>query len=159
MRLVLGRQVPLAHRVRRVSPAAQDLREEAVLARNTAPVAGEADGEVGHAAHAVAMVIAPGHQARTRRRAQRGRMEVREPEAVPREAVECRRRDVGAVAAELGEADIVEHQQQHVRRTGLRFRIGRPPRRRDPPILTDHPVESLRHGLSLAAERGWQHPA
>ncbi len=148
--LVLGREVPLPDGVRRVSVRAQDLREEAVLAWNTTPVAREPDREIRDPSHAVAMVVAAGHETRTGRRAQRGRMEVREPEPVLREAVERRRRDVGAVAAELGEADVVEHEQQHVRRTGLRFGLGRPPRGRRPPVVTDHPVEALRHAVSLA---------
>src|ERR1700730_18581609 len=43
--LVLRCQVPLPDGVRRVSVPAQDLGEEAVLARNAAPVAGETDRE------------------------------------------------------------------------------------------------------------------
>ena len=99
---------------------AQDLGEEAVLARDHAPVAGIAGGEVGDATHAVAVVVAPREQARAGRRAERGRVEVGEAYAVGGEPVDGRRRDVGAVAAELREADVVEHDQQHVGRAGRR---------------------------------------
>ena len=115
-RLVVGGEVPLAHGVARVAVRAQDLGQEAVLARDHAPVAGIAHGEVGDAAHAVAVMVAPGQQARPGGGAESGRVEVREPNAVGREPVDRRRVDVGAVASELRVAHVVEHDQQHVGR-------------------------------------------
>ena len=62
--LVVGREVPLADGVARVAVRAQDLGEEAVLARDHAPVAGIAHGEIGDAPHAVAVVVAARQEAR-----------------------------------------------------------------------------------------------
>ena len=114
--LALGAQVPLAHRVGGVPGGPQHLGEETVLARWPPPVAGEPGGQVGHAAHAAAMVVAPREQAGPRRRAQRGGVEVGQPHALGGDAVDEGRLDVGAVAAELGEADVVEHDQHDVGR-------------------------------------------
>ena len=87
--LVVGRQVPLPHRVRRVAVGAEDLGEEPVLRRHHAPVAREAHGEVGDAAHAVGVVVAAGEQAAARRRAERGGVEVGQAHALPGEARRC----------------------------------------------------------------------
>ena len=46
--------------------------------------------------------------------------------------------DVGAVAAELREADVVEHDEQDVGRAGRAAPAERPPRRRVPPVASDH---------------------
>ena len=113
---VFGCEVPLADRVRRVAVGAQDLGKEAVLAGDDAPVAGVTGREVGDAAHAVAVMVAPGEQARASRRAERGGVEIGEPHAVRREPVDRRRRDVGAVTADLRVADIVEDDEQDVGR-------------------------------------------
>ena len=89
VRLVLGGQVPLADGVGRVAGRAQDLGQVAVLPRRLAPVAGIADRQVGHPAHAAAMVVAAGQQAGPGRRAQRRRVEVREPDAAGGQAVDA----------------------------------------------------------------------
>ena len=101
----------------------QHLGQEAVLERDDAVVAGIAGRELGDARHAVAVVVAPGDDARAARRAQRRRVHVVVAQAVGGERVEVRRRDRAAVAAEVAEPGVVEDDEQHVRRA-LRRRIG-----------------------------------
>ena len=66
------------------------------------------------------VMVAAGQDARARRRAQRGRVHVVVAQAVLRELVDVRRADRRAEAAELPEAGVVEHDEQHVRRARLR---------------------------------------
>ena len=150
VRLVVRREVPLADRVRRVADGAQRFREKTVLARDSPAVPGISHGKIRDATHPVAVVVAAGEEARARRRAQRGRVEVGEPHPVVRERVERGRRDVGAVAAELREPDVVEHEHQHVRRARGRFGIGWPPRCRRSPVSSDHTLEFRAHGPESA---------
>ena len=110
------REVPLADRVGVVAVLQQDFREEAVLERDVAVAARIADGAFGDAGHAVGVVIAPRDHARARRRAQRRRVHVVVAQPVGRQRVEVRRLDRAAVAAEMPEAGVVEHDEQHVRR-------------------------------------------
>jgi F420-dependent oxidoreductase-like protein len=77
-------------------------------------------------------------------------VEVGEAYAFDREAIEIRGRDVGAVAAELREADVVQHDQHHVRCAGRRFGLGRPPGRGRSPVVADGSFEVLRHAGSLS---------
>ncbi len=152
--LVVGGQVPLPDGVGGVAAITQDLREEAVLLRDLAVVAGEADGEVGDPAEAVAMVVAAGQQACPGGRAQRGGVEVGEANAAVGEAVDRRSGHVGAVAAELGEAHVVEHHEQDVR-SALRWTAGvGPPRRRGAPVVTDDTLERLRFHPTSRLRRG-----
>jgi hypothetical protein len=72
----LGGEVPLPDGVGGVAMGAQDLREEAVLPGRLPPVAGEADGQVGHPPHPTAVVVATGEQAGPGGRAQGGGVEV-----------------------------------------------------------------------------------
>ena len=148
--LVLGAEVPLADGVGGVAGLAQDLREVAVLAGRLAPVAGIADGEVGHPAHAAAVVVPPGQQAGPGGRAQRGGVEVGQAHARGRQPVDHRGVDGGAVTAELGEPHVVEDDEHHVGRAGRRRRLRRPPRLRLAPVPPDATVEFplLRHGCS-----------
>ena len=95
--------------------------------RDRGVVAGEAGGELHDARHAVAVVVAAGEQARAGRRAQRGGVEVRVAVALAGEAVEARRGDVGAVAAELRVAHVVEQHDHDVGRALRRRRHRRPP--------------------------------
>ena len=79
--------------------------------------------------HAIGVVVASGEQARAGGGAQRGRMEVAEPQAARGQPVERRRPDVGAEAAQLREADVIENDVDDVRRPG-RGLLPRP----DPPL-------------------------
>ncbi len=143
VRLVVGREVPLPHRQRGVALRPQDLREEPVLERDLARVARVAHREVGDPAHPVAVVVHARQQARARRRAERGGVEVRQAHARRRERVDVRRVDLGAVAAELREADVVQHDQQHVGRTVGRLHALGPSRGRVAPVPADDPGESV----------------
>ena len=75
--LVLGAQVPLADHVGVPTALAEHLGDVAALERDVAARVGEAGRGFGDAGHAVRRVVAAGQQARTRRRAQRGGVEVR----------------------------------------------------------------------------------
>ena len=126
-RLLVARgQMPLPHHERAVAVLDEHLREQAVLERDHAVVAGIAGGQLGDRRHAVGVVVAPGDDARAARRAQRGRVHVVEAQAALRDGVEGRRLDRAAVAAELPETRVVEHDDQDVRRIVLRSRGPRP---------------------------------
>ncbi len=130
-RAALGRrrEVPLAERVGAVAALAQHLGERRRLRADRAPGVVEAGVEVGEIAHADRVVVAPGQQAGPRRRAHRGDVEVGVAQAVRGEAVDRRRADRGAVAAELREAAVVEDDEHDVRRAFPRAdgrRPGRP---------------------------------
>ena len=131
----------------------QHLGEEAVLERNLAVVPGVAGGELGDRGHAVAVMVAPGHDARPARRAQRGRVHVGVAQPVRRERVEVRRRDRAAVAAQLPEADVVEHDHQDVGRAGGRTGFVWPPWLGLPVIPADAALEGSRfHGVRRPLE-------
>ena len=89
-----GREMPLADRERRVPVAHEDLGDHPVRLRHGRVVSRKPRCELDDATHAVAMVVAACQQAGARRRAQRRRVEVRVAQAVRREPIECRRRDV-----------------------------------------------------------------
>ena len=103
---------------------AQHLGKGAGLARDLAAIAGIAAVEVGEAAHADRMVIAAGQQGRPRRRAHGGGVEAGVAQALRPATINSRRRDRRAVAAEIGEADVVEQNDQNIRRAGRRLAAG-----------------------------------
>ena len=121
------RDVPFADHVVAIAVHAQHLGERARLARDLAAVAGIAGIEIGEAADADRMVIAPGEQCGARRRAHRGGVEAGVAQTFRGEPVDGRRLDARAVAAEIGEADIVEQHDEDVRRARGRLRGLRPP--------------------------------
>ena len=116
--LVAWGEVPLADREGGVALVAQDLGERAGLVGDAGRVAGEVHRQVGQHADADAVVVATGEQAGARRRAHRGRVEVGEAHPPVGQLVDRRGGDVGAVAAQLCEADVVEHDHHHVGRAG-----------------------------------------
>jgi hypothetical protein len=126
--LVLRGEVPLAHRVAGIAVGSEDLAQEPVLLGRPPPVPREADGEVRHPTHPVAVVVAPGEQAGPGGGAQRGGVEIGQPDPVSGQLVHHRGVDVRAVATELGEADVIEHHQDDVRGPGRRSGDRRPPR-------------------------------
>ena len=117
------RDMPLAEHVVAKALRAQHLGQRAGLARDLAAVARVAAVEVGQAAHAHRMVVAPGQQRGARGAAHRRGVEAAVAQAAPRQCVDVRRADGRAVAAEVGEADIVEQDHQDVGRA--RGRLGR----------------------------------
>ena len=115
--LVARRQVPLPDHERAVALLDQDLRQHPVLERHHAVVARIAGRQLGDAGHPVRVMVAAGDDARPRRRAQRRRVHVVVAQPLGRDPVQVRRPDRAPVAAELTEAGVVEHDEQHVRRT------------------------------------------
>ena len=114
--LVLGGQVPLAERAGAEALVDEHLRHRGAL-RGHVPVAvGEPGGRLGDARHAVRGVVAPGQQARPGGGAQRGRVPLREAQAGGGDAVDVGGADRAAVAAEAGEADVVQDHVEDVRR-------------------------------------------
>ena len=106
-----------------------------------APVAGKARGQIRHPAHAAAVMIAPGQQARPGGGAQGRGVEVGEADPVVRHAVDDGGLDVRAVTAELGETDVVEHDENDVGGVLGRSRSGRPPGLRVAPVVADLALE------------------
>jgi hypothetical protein len=134
-------EMPLAHGVGPVAMLAQDLGhrrrlacDAALVARKTArPLADDADPD--------RVRVAPGEQARARGRAHRRNVKVRVAQAARGECVDARRRDLGTVAAEVGEPDVIENDANDVgraRRRGGRFG---PPRLRFLPGIADLSAE------------------
>jgi hypothetical protein len=74
------------------------------------------------------MMVAAGQQRGARGRAHRRGVEAGIAQAFGGKPVNGRRPDLRAVAAEIGEADVVEQDNQDIRRTGRRPRCIRPPR-------------------------------
>ena len=139
-RLLTGRdQVPLAHHVGVVALREQDLGEEAVLERHVAVVTGEPGGELGDTRHRVGVVVAAREDARTTGRAQSSRVHVVVAQSVLRQLVEIRRLDRAAVAPELPESGVVEHDEDDVRRSLRRPCRGEPGRFRLVRGPSDHP--------------------
>ena len=79
-------------------------------------VAGRRGRDLGDAAHADGVVVAPGQQRRAGRRAQRGRVEAGVLEAVGGQPLECRRSWRATERAVRAEAGIVDEDEQDVRR-------------------------------------------
>src|SRR5260370_5000402 len=74
-------------------------------------------------------------------------MEVSALAPARRQAVDHGCLDVGAVAAKLRVADVVEHNKQHAGGSGQRGRPGRPPGFRVAPAPADPAAELLSHVL------------
>ncbi len=117
--LVPGGQVPLADAEGRVPLLTQDVRCGGGVLRELTAVRGEVRGQVREHPHADAMVVATRQQAGPRRRAHRSGVEVRQPDTPSGEPVEVGGVQIRAVATEVGEAEIVEHDHQDVRGTGI----------------------------------------
>ena len=92
----------------------QDLGEEAVLERDVTVGAGIAHRPFGDAGQAVGVVIAAVEHAGARRRTERRGVHVVEAQAVGRQGIEVGGGDRAAVATELPEARVIEHQEQHI---------------------------------------------
>ncbi len=149
--LVVGAQVPFADHVRVPAGLAEDLRQHPVLRWDRPARVREADRGLGDARHAVARVVASREQARASRRTERGRVPLRVANAACRERVDVRRLDRPAVAAERGEADVVEHDVDDARRAlrCLRRLERRPVGLRVANVDVDDPVERLAHRRSF----------
>ena len=122
------RHMPFADHVVAIGVRAQHLGDGAGLARDLAAIAGIAGIEIGEAADADRMMVAPGEQRRARGRAHRRGVEARIAQALGRQPIDGRRRDRRAVAAEIREADVVEQDDENVGRAARRPGRVRPPR-------------------------------
>jgi hypothetical protein len=140
------RDVPFAEHVVAVAVRPQHLGDGAGFACDLAAIARIAAVEIGEAADADGVMIASGQQCRTRRRAHRRGVEAGIAQARRRESIDGRRRDRRTVAAEIREADIVEQNDEDVRRAFWRAGRGRPERGRVLDIGTD----PCRAGASFA---------
>ena len=108
------RHVPLAQHVVAIAVRAQHFGDGAGLAADLAAIAGIARIEVGEAADADGVMVASGQQRRPRGRAHRRRVEAGVAQAALGDGVDGRRGDRRAIAAEVGEADIVEQDHQDI---------------------------------------------
>ena len=141
------RQVPLAHRERRVVLLAQQLRHRRRMLRNRAAHVRVARIEMRNRPHPHRVVVAPRQQRGTRRRAERRHMEIAEAQPACGQPINVRRRNRRAVAAQMREAQIVEQDHQHVRAILRRRAQRRPPRLR----LAERAPDPARKPLAIAA--------
>ena len=140
--MLSGRQVPLAEAGGRVAVPLQRLRERLAVLRQVRRVARERPGELADHAEAHRVVVAPGHQRRPRRRAERRRVEAVVREPARGQPVERRRADRPAERARVAEARIVGQDEQDVRRT-----LGGGNRRNVVPVRLRAVERSLHHPL------------
>jgi hypothetical protein len=149
------RVVVLADPERAPAGVAQHGRHGGVLTRDVGVVAGEPGRGLGDRGEPVLMVVAPGQEHRTRRRAQRGRVPLRVGEPVVGQSLQCRHLDASTERRPRGESRVVEQDDEHVRRT-----LGRPvgQERRPvgcgvPDVEVDDSLEWLRHAAPPVDDR------
>ena len=140
--LPAGGEVPLADRERVVARVAQQPGHPGGRPRDAPVVAGEPDGQVGDEAHADPVLVAPGEQAGAGGRAHGGHVEPAVAQPAGGQAVDGGGGDVAAEASELGEAEVVEHDDEDVGGPGRRAGHGRERRPRVPDRLPDHGLPS-----------------
>jgi hypothetical protein len=104
----------------------EHLRHHAVLERHPPVVARIARSELHDAGDAAGVVVAAGEDRGARGRAEGRRVHVRVARPGCRDAVDVRRLHEPAEAAELAVADVVEDDEEHVRRAVARADRGRP---------------------------------
>ena len=135
------RDVPLARDERVVALRLENLRDHPVLRRHPPIRARKAGRDLRDARDVVGMVVAAGQDARPRWRADRRRMHIRVPQAVRGETVKRRRLNKPAERARLPVADIVEHEEDHVRSALGSAGHGRPGGARLLDRATNHTAE------------------
>ena len=108
-------QMPFAHGEGGIALVVEDLGHGGGVTGDVAGHVGEAGVEVAHRPHADGVVVATGEQRGPGGGTQRGDVEVGVAEPVGGEGVDVGRVDVGSVAAELGEPEVVEEDHDHVR--------------------------------------------
>ena len=146
-----GAQVPLAHGEGGVPLVAQHLGHGGGVVGDVAAHVRVAAVEVGDRAHPDGVVVPAGEQRGPGGRAQGGDVEVGVAEPLRGQTVDVRGGQLGAVAAEVGEAGVVEEDEDHVGRVLAGVGRGRPPRGRLGLGAGDHAVEAVEglHGGSL----------
>ena len=116
-----------------VALVAEHLGHRGGVVGDVAAHVGVAAVEVGDRAHPDGVVVAPGQQRGPGGRAQGGHVEVGVAQPAGGQPVDVRGGEVGAVAAEVGEAGVVEQDDHHVGSALARVRRGGPPRGATPP--------------------------
>ena len=119
-RLPHGDLVALAELRGRVAVLLQDLGERRLVEGADAVVAGRGGRHLGDGPHADRVVVAAGQQRGARRRAERGRVKAGVLEAGPRQPLGVRRVARSAEGAGGAEPDVVEQDDEDVRRAGGR---------------------------------------
>ena len=139
-------EVPFADHERGPAVVAEQFGHRDGVATQFMGVAGEAGIAVSDVPHARHVVVEAGEHRGARRRAHRIDMEVGVAHTTGSEGVEVGRVDLGAVAGEVGEPEIVGQHHDDVGRTSGRRREGRPGRfgrREDPSDLSVETVVGL----------------
>ena len=115
------RVVPLAEGRGLVAVVVQHLGDRRRALRDDAGIAVEVERALRDRAGADALVIAPGQQRGPRRRADRGRVELIEGDALVGEPRQGRRVDLAAKRVGQAKADIVQEDDENVRRVGRKM--------------------------------------
>ena len=109
-------QVPFADSERGEAVVAEQLGDRGLVLWELAGVPGEPGVDVGDLAHPDGVSVSSRQERCPRRRAQRRDMEVGVPQATASQRIEMWRGDLAAVAAEIGEAEVVGQHDHNVRR-------------------------------------------
>ena len=141
---VARRVVVLAEPGRRVAVLLHDLADGRVVASDDGVVSRIARGLLGNHAESHGVMVASGEQRRSRRRAERGGVELRIAKAGLRNPVQRRRRDHTAERARDAVALVVRHDEQDVGRALGRHDARRPIRLRVLRVHVDHAAEPRR---------------
>ena len=147
VRLVLADDVPLSERVRVVALLSEHLGDRRRLGGNVPVRAGEPRGRLGDACHPDRRVVAAGQQRRSRRRADRRRVELGVAKPVVDEPLQRRHLDRTAERRQGADPRVVPHDEQHVRRAlrCLRLHVRIPVGNRVADVQADDAVEALTH--------------
>ena len=148
------RVVVLAEPGRRISIVPEDRTDGRLLDRDNGIIAGIARSDFADHAEADGVMIAAGDECRARRRAQRGRVEIRVAQAALGDAVHGGRRYDAAECARSAETLVIGHDQQNVGSALRRYDARRPPGRRLGGLLLDHAAKGrIGRRKLLAADR------
>ena len=109
--------MPLPHCHCREPIVAKHFRNESSVFVDAAVKAGETGGVIGDTAHSGCVLITTGQQACTRRRAHRRGVETAVAQTLFGETVEVRCFDIGTETTDLRVANIVENDEDNVRRS------------------------------------------
>ncbi len=154
-RVLHAAQVPLAEGEGGVALLSEHLGHGGGVVGDVAPHVGVAAVEVGEGPHPDGVVVPAGEQRRPGRGAQGGDVEVRVAQTSRGQTVDVRRGELGSVAAEVGEAGVVEQDDHDVRCRVARMRGGGPPRCGLRLGAVDHPFELV----GGSARTRWRHRA
>ena len=134
LRLVDGRDVPLARHERLVIGGLQDFRNRPARRAQVVGVSGQRAFFIHHVPDAGLVRVQSAEQARARRAAARTVVELSESHPLAREPVEIGRRDLGTIGPDIGIAHIIRQYENDVRRPRgrglIRLALMRPQRQR-----------------------------